>query len=114
MERIRTIVKEVNNTVNQGKKIFFCVDDVCKVVGVSKKEWNECYVFYWGSIESFQEEYKEFFKQNYYTEVIQGANTSYEILYCTIDLFKEILLFDDFMKLRGLLQTFFDDDDWII
>ena len=77
MERIRVIVTKVDNTTNKGKKMFFCVDDVCKVVDISKEYWNECYAYFWKSIESFQEEYKEFFKQNYYTEVIQGANTSY-------------------------------------
>ena len=99
MERIRTIVKEVNNTVNQGKKIFFCVDDVCKVIGISKKEWNKL----WNAQKEYTKrvdgEFYDFFQQNNFVEKIYGANGSYESLYCTINIFKDVLDYEDYNKI---------------
>ncbi len=112
MDRIRAIVKNVDNTINKGKKIFFCAEDICKAIRVSKKEWNELWNTHGGPIEKsispvineYSEEYNEFLLQNHYTEVLHGANASYEILYCTIDLFEQVLDYDDFIKIINLLS----------
>ena len=111
MDRIRAIVKNVDNTINQGKKIFFCAEDICKVIGVSKEEWDKCWVSHWEYIEPSIEEYNKFFLQNHYTEIIQGANASHEILYCTMDLLEDVLDFGYFMGIMELLETksFYDE-----
>lgn len=113
MERIRVIAKKVDNTWNEGKKIFFCVEDICKAIGFSKEEWNKRWSAYGGPIEKtispvineYSEEYNEFLLQNHYVEVLHGATGSYEILFCTIFLFKQILDYDDFMKIMDLLDV---------
>ena len=112
MDRIRAIVKNVDNTINKGKKIFFCVEDICEAIGVSKEEWNDR----WNThgqyikptispvINEYSEDYNEYLKQNHYTEVLHGATGSYEILYCTMNLFEDVLDYSNYTDIMDLLD----------
>ena len=124
-KNIRAFVKKIS--VCDGSlqnRIFFNIEDVCKVVGWSKEYWDKIWKefkdpknfyykydsYYNENEDEIDEEIKEDwywadqdFAEHHYIEVIEKDNTFYENLYCTVELLERILDNpEDFFKIKDL------------
>lgn len=91
---IKVKIMRVCNPINEGKKMFFNVEDVCEMLYISKKDWEKLWNDYkvyilQPKIENF--DYKIFYNENHYVEKISGMNEEWESLYCTTELLDDIL-----------------------
>lgn len=107
MNSIKTKVKKVKNSVNQGLKIFFCVDDILNILEISKQKWNEefnaQYEYVKRQLKHGNVEFHQYYQQNIIVEKISGGQYEYENIYCTLDIFTDILDWDNSSKLLSLL-----------